>query len=155
MQIEGGAADHLEHVGGGGLLLQRFAQLIEQARVLDGDDRLAGEARDQLDLLVGERPHLGAVDGDRADQLVLLEHRYHENCASAGQFSHGNWPWLAVDVGALQSEIGYVSQLLRRDNAAKRMGGAEADYRIASPQRIPFRRRALHRHDPECLCVVQ
>src|SRR5215475_15756613 len=27
LQIEGRAADHLEHVGGGGLLLQRFAQL--------------------------------------------------------------------------------------------------------------------------------
>jgi hypothetical protein len=43
LQIEGRAADDLEHVGGGGLLLQRFAQLVEQARVLDGDDGLAGE----------------------------------------------------------------------------------------------------------------
>ena len=58
LQIEGRAADHLEHVGGGGLLLQRFAQLIEQARVLDGDDGLGGEVRDQLDLLVGNGPHL-------------------------------------------------------------------------------------------------
>jgi hypothetical protein len=29
LQIEGRAADHLEHVGGGGLLLQRFPQLVE------------------------------------------------------------------------------------------------------------------------------
>src|SRR6516165_4804301 len=36
LQIEGRAADHLEHVGGGGLLLQRFAQFVKQARVLDG-----------------------------------------------------------------------------------------------------------------------
>ena len=43
LQIECRAADHLEHVGGGGLLLQRFAQLVEQARVLDGDDGLVGE----------------------------------------------------------------------------------------------------------------
>ena len=43
LQIEGRAADDLEHVGGGGLLLQRFAQLVEQARVLDGDDGLGGE----------------------------------------------------------------------------------------------------------------
>ena len=34
---------------------------------------------DQLDLLVGERPHFLAVDGDHADQLVLLEHRYADN----------------------------------------------------------------------------
>ena len=43
LQIEGRAADDLEHVGGGGLLLQRFAQLVEQPRVLDGDDGLGGE----------------------------------------------------------------------------------------------------------------
>ena len=43
LQIERRAADDLEHVGGGGLLLQRFAQLVEQARVLDGDDGLRGE----------------------------------------------------------------------------------------------------------------
>ena len=47
LQIESRAADHLEHVGGGGLLLQQFdsrvAQLVEQPRVLDGDDGLVGE----------------------------------------------------------------------------------------------------------------
>ena len=43
LQIERRAADDLEHVGGGGLLLQGFAQLVEQPRVLDGDDRLGGE----------------------------------------------------------------------------------------------------------------
>ena len=54
LQIEGRAADDLEHVGGGGLLLQRFAQLVEQPRVLNGDDGLIGEGLDQRDLLVGE-----------------------------------------------------------------------------------------------------
>ena len=56
-------ADDLQHLGRRGLLLQRFgqvvctlAQLVEQPRVLDGDDRLRGEVPDQLDLLVGERP---------------------------------------------------------------------------------------------------
>ena len=56
LQIESRAADDLEHVGGRGLLLQRFAQLVEQPRVLDGDDGLLGEVCDQLDLLVGEWP---------------------------------------------------------------------------------------------------
>jgi hypothetical protein len=40
LQIERRAADDLEHVRGGGLLLQAFAQLIEQSGVLDGDDGL-------------------------------------------------------------------------------------------------------------------
>ena len=83
LQIEGRAADDLEHVGGGGLLLQRFshvvgalAQLVEQSGVLDGDDGLGGEVGDQLDLLVGERPHLLAVDDKGTDQLVLLAQRH-------------------------------------------------------------------------------
>src|SRR5215813_7551367 len=37
-KIEGGAADDLEHVCGSSLLLQRFSQLIQKARVLDRDD---------------------------------------------------------------------------------------------------------------------
>ena len=47
-KIESRAADDLEHVGGGGLLLQRFPQLVEQPRVLDGDDGLRGEALYEL-----------------------------------------------------------------------------------------------------------
>src|SRR5262249_42471840 len=46
LQIESRPADDLEHIGGGGMLLQRFAQLVEQARVLDGDDGLSGEVLD-------------------------------------------------------------------------------------------------------------
>ena len=34
--------------------LQRLAQLVEQARVLDGDDGLLGEIAHKLDLLVRE-----------------------------------------------------------------------------------------------------
>ena len=59
----------LQHLRGRRLLLQRLGQfararlhLVEQPHVLDRDHRLVGEGRDQLDLLVGERPHL------RADQ---------------------------------------------------------------------------------------
>ena len=62
LQIEGRTADDLEHIGGRGLLLQRFLEvarlrlhLVEQARVLDRDDGLVGEGLDELDLLVVER----------------------------------------------------------------------------------------------------
>jgi hypothetical protein len=43
LQLARRTADDTEHLGGRCLLLQRFAQLIEQAGVLDGDDGLAGE----------------------------------------------------------------------------------------------------------------
>ena len=46
------------------LVLARLRELpalvldfVEQPHVLDRDHRLVGEGRDQLDLLVGERPH--------------------------------------------------------------------------------------------------
>src|SRR5262249_60113230 len=62
LQVEGGAADNLEHLGGGCLLLQRFGQLAvagfdlqEQPYVLDGDDGLVGEGPDQLDLPLRDR----------------------------------------------------------------------------------------------------
>ena len=67
LQIECRAADDLEHVGGGGLLLQRFAQFAEQPRVLDGDDGLGGEILHQRDLLVGEWTNLLAENGNGAD----------------------------------------------------------------------------------------
>src|SRR5262249_62203963 len=38
-KIESRAADDLEHVGGGGLLLQGFAQFIQQSNVLNRDVR--------------------------------------------------------------------------------------------------------------------
>ena len=60
-------------------------QLVEQPRVLDGDDRLRREVLDKLDLLVGERAHLLAIDGDRADKLVLLEHRHTDERARTRQ----------------------------------------------------------------------
>src|SRR5204863_7072167 len=85
LKIEGRATDDLEHIGGGGLLLKRFAKLIEQARVLDGDDGLAGETLHQLDLLVGERPRLLTEYIDRTDQLVLLEHRYGNKYSRAAK----------------------------------------------------------------------
>src|SRR5215469_520002 len=80
------AADDLEHVGGRGLLLQRFAQLVEQARVLDSDDGLLCEMAHKLDLLVGEWSDFLAVDENRADQIVLLEHRHGEVRSCAGKF---------------------------------------------------------------------
>ena len=53
LQIERGAADDLEHVGGSSLLPQRFGQVacalpqfIEQPRILDGYDGLGSKIAD-------------------------------------------------------------------------------------------------------------
>ena len=63
LQIERRSADDLEHVGRRRLLLQGFAQLVEQPRVLDGDDGLVGKGRDQIDLLVCKGTNFLAVHG--------------------------------------------------------------------------------------------
>ena len=49
-----------------------LAQFIQQPRVLDGDDGLRGEILHQLDLLVGERAHLLAINTEGADQSSSL-----------------------------------------------------------------------------------
>src|SRR5262245_12836410 len=43
-----------QHIGRRRLLLERLPQLREQPRILDGDHRLVGKARDQRYLPVGE-----------------------------------------------------------------------------------------------------
>ena len=67
-QIAGRGVDHLQHLGGRGLLFQRLPLLGDQPRVLHRDHRLGGEVLQQRDLLVGERPHFLAVDRDVSEQ---------------------------------------------------------------------------------------
>jgi hypothetical protein len=102
LQFTRRAADHLEHIGSGGLLLQRLAQLVEQAGVLDGDDRLRGKVLDQLNLLIRERPNLLTVNHDSADQLVFLEHRHEQHGPYAGEVDQGEDARVALNVAALR-----------------------------------------------------
>src|SRR5262249_21507370 len=68
--------NNAQYLRGRCLLLQRLAQvggalaqLVEEPRVLDGDDGLRGEILHQRDLSVGERADLLAVNSKYADQL--------------------------------------------------------------------------------------
>src|SRR5262245_27163800 len=79
LKLAGRARNDLQHVGGGGLLLERFAQFVQQPRVLDGDDSLASKAFEECDLLVRERTDLLAIDSDDTDALIFLEHRYRKH----------------------------------------------------------------------------
>src|SRR6516225_2712500 len=53
-----------QHLRRRGLPLQRFPQLVEQPRVLDGDDGLGREIFDQLDLLATEWSRLLSENHD-------------------------------------------------------------------------------------------
>jgi hypothetical protein len=105
LQLAGRTADDLEHFRGGGLLFQRLrevvgalAQLTEQSRVLNGDDGLRSEILHQLDLLVGERPYLLAINHDRADQFTFLEHRHSQECSRTSTLDQSDNPVIAIQV---------------------------------------------------------
>src|SRR5262245_15860869 len=112
----------LKYVGGGGLLLQGLAQLVEQPCVLNRDNRLRGEVLDQFALFVGERTDLLAEDGDSTDQLTLLEHRYKEVGSRARAFHEGDEAGVALDVALLRHQI---------DNVHNAPGCGEAGERVA------------------------
>ena len=65
----------------------------------------------KLDLLLGERPHLVAIDGDRADQLTLLEHRHDEKRAHRQPVPRRD-DGMPFDVSLLLREIDDMDHLL-------------------------------------------
>ena len=72
-------ADDLEHVGGRRLLLQRLQRNSPRRRaVFDGDDGLRGEILTSSICLSVNGRHFPAVNGNRTDQLALLQHRDNE-----------------------------------------------------------------------------
>ena len=121
--------DDLQHFGGRGLLLQRLAQFVEQAGVLDGDDGLGGEILDQLDLLVGEWPHLLAIDAKVADQLVVLEHRHQQDGAGAGELDERDHARVALAIGRVGREVDDMNDAARaaaRGRAGQSCSGGRA-----------------------------
>ncbi len=80
-EISWRTADDAQHIRSRRLLLQRLAQFAEQPGVLDGDHRLGGEVRQQLYVLVGERPNFLPIDGHHTDRLIFLQQRHHDEGA--------------------------------------------------------------------------
>ena len=123
-------ADDLQHVGGCGLMLQRFAQvggfrlhLFEQAGVLDGDHRLVGEGLHQIDLALGERAGLRSRQYQHAFDIVVPEHRHAKRPANSVQGALGHFHF------RVRKDIGYDFDLPRCDDAR---GGRTA----AGPRRV-------------------
>src|SRR5262245_45702139 len=118
-QIERRAADDLEHVGGGGLLLQRLAQLVEEPRVLDGDDRLRGEILNQFDLLVGEGANFLMKDCDSSNQVIILEHRHNNAGPNATKLDGVDDRWIALGIRLCRCNVGGLDRLLGSDQLAQ------------------------------------
>ena len=122
LQIEGRAADDLQYVCSRGLLLQRFAQLVEQPRVLDRDDGLGGEARDQRDLFISKGTNLLAVHDDCADQFTLLQHGDGYKRPYTAEFDGGDDVRIAFfNVELLCSQIGDMNRRFACKQATDRI----------------------------------
>ena len=67
---------------------------------------------DQLDLLVGERPHLLAIDAERADKRVFLDHGHNDGGACAANVGGRHAPRIFFLVGAARAQIVNVDGLL-------------------------------------------
>jgi hypothetical protein len=119
LQLTGRTADHLENLRRRGLLLQRLAQLVEQARIFDSDDGLLREIADQLDLFVCEGSYLLAVDGNRADHISFLKHRHHERSADTANVSRDNGQWITVEVGTARAQVSGLDRLPRFGGAGQ------------------------------------
>ena len=72
------AADHLQHLGGGSLLLQRFLRFVEQPHVLDRDHGLVGKGLQQRELLVAERAGASRHTPIEPTTCAFAQHRHGE-----------------------------------------------------------------------------
>src|SRR5262245_34350722 len=132
LQVERRAADYLKHVSSGCLLLQRLAQLVEQSRVLNGNDGLGGEVRNQRNLLVGEGANLLVVDVEETHDLIsFLDHWYGKEGSCSGVFRR--WVVLGIDI---LPDIRDVDHIMRPHSPLHR--GAGPHLGSTSPNNIPL-----------------
>jgi len=134
-------------------LLKRFgqigrppAQFIEQPRVLDGDNGLGGEVCKQLDLLVGEWADFPAIDRDRTDEFVILEHGDEDQRTATTQFDGSYDIGIAIDVVLLGHGIDNVNRATSANDAAKTTYWSWTDWAAL----LKFRKRRGRAAERDC-----
>src|SRR4029450_5654195 len=150
LQIKRRTADDLEHIGGGRLLLKGFAQLVQQPRVLNGDDSLGREVLQQLDLFVCEGPYLLAIDGDHADRPVILEHGHRKHGASTCELKDGK-PLRIVGICGLRPNVGNLDRLSRDRSLMQANTRTSANYWFSLPRLGECRRCSIQGNSAVCI----
>jgi protein gp37 len=97
-----------------------LTQFVEQPRVLDGDDRLGGEAREQRDLLLVKESDFWTVDCDNANRLIVLEHWDGNNGANAPKLNSIDRSGMTLAIRIRGGKIGYLHGPLSFQSALKR-----------------------------------
>jgi hypothetical protein len=146
-QLAWRAGDHTQHLGGRGLLLQRFRELagaclhlVEQPHVLDRDHRLVGEGSEQLDLLVGKGLHRATSQGDDADRAAFPQQRDTEHGPQSAEFLR-----LAQDVFGIGRNVRHLHGSARDDRSPKHGSSARRD-RVTSHVFVVFTRMTVARN---------
>ena len=139
LQIKRRTANDLEHVRGRRLLLQRFGEIVrtlpqfpEQSCILDRDHRLLRKVAEQFDLLVRERTNFLAIDGHRADHLVIPQHGHDNNGACAANLDQVDSGSGTFDVGRTGSQVRDLSHVLGLDRRRQHASGRWAIRLITS-----------------------
>src|SRR5262249_27037525 len=81
------------------------SQLAQQPGVLDGDHSLGREAFKELDLFFDERSHLLAIDHNRADQLLVFEHRRRQVSSSLEQLNRRDAKRITLQISLLGRDV--------------------------------------------------
>jgi hypothetical protein len=127
-----------QNIARGRLLIQGLFRLLEQAHILDGDDRLIREGLEVTDLLGAERAHFASADEDRANRDALTQQRCAERRAP---------PEAAGKISADRKVVG-LGQIFDVDDPrlADRVSAYGAMYRLAAADR-PGKRTMVSTND--------
>src|SRR5262249_17894076 len=98
-----------------------FAQFVQEARVLYGDDGLGCKVFNQSDLLVSEGPDLLAKDADEANQLAVLDHRYVKQGSDTSEFHADGRHGIAREIRLIGTIVGDVDGALGSDQTTDRI----------------------------------
>ena len=155
-------ADDLQYLRCRRLLLQGFrqivgtrAQLAEQACILDGDDRLTGEARHQIDLLACEPANGLPENGDRTDEPVLLQHRHKQDGPGAAEFDQLHDRPETRQIVRLLPGVCDVNRLTAQSKPAQRIRRRREYDRIVGKSIGKGRRQIQHRGETEAFAFTK
>src|SRR5262249_43727702 len=132
-----------------------LAQLVEQPRVLDSDDGLGGEIRQQLDLLVSKRLNFLTREIDSSDQLILFEHRDRNYRPIATQLRGGNDEWIALNVSPRRRDVGDLRDLFRAGNSSSGRVGRRTDHWFPRARLDECGRGVVERYRAETVAIIR
>ena len=122
------------------MLLKRFAEIIgaraqfsEQPRIFNGNDRLFGEVRDEIGLLIAKKTHFPARERDRSNTHIILEHRHRKDGADARYFHRRHRQHVTAAISRTLAEVRHLYRLAALRGKSNGCVRARLDESSASP----------------------